>query len=478
MSFDSLLGEGSAGRQLLVYGVGYEVARALLGPMFTEIEYQINNNSPIIELSPAELAELVVRGVIANEPDAAARAQKYGLSADKFDQMVRLAGEPPGLVQVLEWWRRGYLPWDQGIGAPSVAEAIRTSRIYSYWTDTIQKAQFQPPSPADAINAVLRNQVTLEEGISMAYFAGLGVTALAVPAGSDTAQTATAFQVLLDTAGRPPAPGELGVAANRGVIPWGNLDPATKVPNAGEISFAQGIYEGDTKDKWLPIYADLARYEPPPRTVVALLRSGAISVADATTYLEHAGVSPALAAQYVVEATTAKTTKQKELSEQRVVTLFTDKLIDLPTATADLELLGYNAAEAEQILTSAVAENTLSDFRGAISRIRGYYIAHRVTDVQASDALAALGVTADKVATYLAQWRIDQEANIKVLSETQIVTAWFYNNFSSVPATNEAIAMGKLQQIGYSAYDAWVLLSNRNKGPLGSPPPDVPQTIQ
>lgn len=478
MSFDSLLGQGSAARQLLIYGVGYEIARSLLGPVFTQIEYLINENSPLVELSPPDLADLVVRGVIGNEADAAARATKFGIDASKFQEMVRLAGEPPGLVQVLEWWRRGFLQWDQGVGAPSVAEAIRTSRIYSYWTDTIKQAQFAPPSPADAVNAVLRNQITLQEGIAMAYFAGLGVGALQVPAGSDTNDTAQAFQVLLDTAGRPPSPGELGVLANRQVIPWGNLDPTTKTPNAGEISFAQGIFEGDTKDKWLPYYADLQRYEPPPRTIVALLRSGAITVAQGTMYLEHAGVSPELAAQYVVEATTAKTTKQKELSEGRVVTLFTDKLIDLPTATADLELLGYNAAEAEQILTSAEAENTLSDFRGAVARIRGYYIAHRVTVQQAQDALAALGVSADRIATFLAQWRIDQEANIKVLSESQIVSAWFYNVFSAVPATNEAIAMQKLGNIGYSPYDAWLLLSNRQKGPLGTPPPDVPQTIQ
>jgi hypothetical protein len=472
MSFDGLLGPGSAARQLLVYGVGYEIARSLLGPMFTQIEYLINEGSPLVELSPPELADLVIRGVIGNESEAAARAVKFGIDPGKFHEMTLLAGEPPGLVQVLEWWRRGYLQWDNGIGSASVAEAIRTSRIYSYWTETIQQAQFVPPSPIDAVNAMVRNQLSRSEALALAYFGGLGVGPLSPPIGANMNDTANAFDILVNTRGNPPAPGELLELANRGEIPWGNLDPATKVADPTEISFAQGIYEGDSKDKWLPYLAKLGIYIPPPRSIPALLKSGAITVAQATTFLEHQGLSPDLAAAYVTEATHAKTTKAKQLSESHVVQLYTDKLIDEPTAVADLELLGYNAAEAAQILTTATAEQTLQDYRKAISRISGYYIAHRLSDAQASTALASLGVPADQIASYLSQWQVDRTANVRILSNSQIESAWEYGILTQDEALME------LQLLGYTPYDAWVLLSIKAKGPLPNPPPQGPGPIQ
>jgi len=471
MAFDGLLGPGSAARQLLIYGVGYEIARSLLGPMFTQIEYEINTNSQLVELSPPELADLVVRGVIANEPDAAARATKFGLDASRFEEMVRLAGEPPGLVQVLEWWRRGFLPWDQGIGAPSVAEAIRTSRIYTYWTDTIRQAQFVPPSAADAVDAVLRNQVTLEQGIALAYFAGLGVGQLQVPAGADTSDTSTAFQVLLDTAGRPPSVGELLELAKRGIIPWGDLDPNTKQPNPAELSFAQGVYEGDTKDKWLPAYAALAEYLPPPRTITALLRSGAISTAQALDLFTKAGLSTELAQAYIASAHSTKSVAQKQLSLSAVLQMYEAKLLDAPTATQDIVNLGYTAAEAAAELAFADYQRAHKGLTAATNRVGSAYIAKRIDAQQATTALAALGVPADAVTQYIQEWDIERTTQVKVLTEGQVVSAFYYQVFSDVPATNQATAQGLLVDLGYSPYQAWVLLSARAHGPLPNMPP-------
>lgn len=464
-SFDALLGAGGPAQQLLIYGVGYEIARALLGPLFTQIEYDINNNSPIIELTPPELADLVVRGVIANEPDAAARARVYGLTAGKFDEMVKLAGEPPGLVQVLEWWRRGYLPLDGPVGAPSVHEAIRTSRIYDYWTPTIEKAQFQPPGPADAVNAVQRNQISLDEGIAMAYFAGLGVASLAVPAGSDTTDTATAFQVLLNTRGNPPSPGELAELVRRQIIPLGDTNPATKSPNPQEISFAQGIYEGDSKDKWLPGYAALIPYYPPPRTITTLLRTGAITVAQATQYFEFAGLSPQLADAYIASASSAKTTATKNLNEAAVEQLYIDKLIDEPTALTMLEALGYNPTEAGYLLQSAGLRQTLADLNKNIGRVGTYYIAHRIDQPTASTMLANLGLPPAQITALITGWTIDRDANIKRLTPAQIADAWEYG------VLTQDQAQAALEADGYTAFDAYTLLSIKAKQALPNPPP-------
>lgn len=464
MSFEGLLGQGSAARQLLVYGVGYEIARAILGPVFTQIEYEINQANPLVEITPPDLADMVVRGILA-QPDAQARAAKFGIDSDRFSDLVKGAGEPPGLVQVLEWWRRGFLPWDSGDPTtPSVVTAIRTGRIYNYWSETIQKAQFVPPSPADAVNAVQRNQVTLAEGIAMAYFGGLGVSALEVPAGSDTSDTETAFNVLLNTRGNPPSVGELLELAKRGIIPWGDLDPATKTPSPGEISFAQGIYEGDSKDKWLPYYARLADYLPPPRTIVSLLSKGAITAAQASQYFQDAGLSPDLAAAYIASATTNKTTKPKELSEANVITLLNDKLIDQPTAITFLEQLGYPTNEATILATTAQAAQTITDLKANVNRVRGYYVSHKIDRANAASALGNLGLDAGSVQALLAGWDIDRSANVRVLTPAQIADAWEYGIFT------QAEAQAELGYLGYTPLDAWTVLSIKAKQPLPGKP--------
>lgn len=468
MSFDGLLGAGGAAKQLLVYGVGYEIARALLGPLFTQIEYDINNNSPIVELSPPQLADLVIRGVLTSEPDAAARCQVFGIDPAKFHEMYLLAGEPPGLQQVLEMWRRGIVPTDAGVGAPSLNEAIRTSRIYSYWTDAIGKFQFQPVSPADLVDAVQRNQITEAQGVMLSYFAGLGNAETAYPPGADPTPTQDAFTILLNTRGNPPSPGELLELARRGYIPWGNLDPAQKAPNPAEISFAQGIYEGDSKDKWLPYYAKLAEYLPPVRTIPTLIREGAITDAEALTLLEQQGLTPQLAQAYIAGAHSTKATTAKQLNESTITQLLLDKIITVDQATQYLEALGYSASEASLLATSAQARQVASTLTKNVNKIGTYYISHKIDAARAQTELSALGVDPAQIGTLLAGWDIDRTANVAHLSAAQIASAWEYLILT------EAQAMQELQVLGYTPYDAWVLLSIKAKQPLPNPPPFGP----
>lgn len=470
-SFESLLGVGSAARQLLIYGVGYEVARALLGPMFTQIEYDINANSPIVELTPPQIADLLVRGVIAQESDAAERCKVYGIDAARFHDMYLLAGEPPGLVQVLEWWRRGIVPTDAGTGKPSLNEAIRTSRIYSYWTAAIDAAQFQPVSPADAVDAVQRNQISEAEGVMLAYFAGLGNAETALPAGADPTPSQRAFQILLNTRGNPPSPGELAELVRRGIIPLGDTNPATKSPNPDEISFAQGIYEGDSKDKWLPGYAALIPYLPPPRTITTLLRTGAITVAQATQYFQDAGLSPELADAYVASASSAKTTATKNLNEVAVEQLYVDKLIDQPTALTMLEALGYKPTEASYLIESAGLRQTMADLNKNIGRVGTYFISRHIDEATARTLLNNLGLPAAQVDQLITGWTVDRAANVKRLTPAQIASAWDYG------VLTQDQAQASLEADGYTPYDAWVILSDKAKQPLPNPPPQGPPPV-
>lgn len=470
-TFDNLLGPGSAARQLLVYGVSYELARSLLGPMFTQIEYLINENSPLVELSPPELADMVVRGFL-QQPDAIARAAKFGLDPARFGLMVDSAGEPPGLVQVLEWWRRGYLGFTGATPqTPSVTNAIATSRIYTSWTPIIKSAQFQGVSPADVVDAVQRNQITLAEGIRLAYHAGLGNSPNPIPSGESSQQTQDALQILLDTRGNPPAVGQLLELANRQIIPWGDLNPANKAPDPAATTFAQGIYEGDAKDKWLPLYAQLGVYLPPPRTVTTLLSKGAITPAQAQQYYQDAGLTPALAAAYVASATTNKTAKPKELSEANVITLLTDKLITQAEAVTFLEQLGYPANEATVLAATAQTAQSIADLKRNEQRVGTYYITHKIDRANALTMLAALGIDPAAAAGLVAGWDVDRQANVRTLTAAQIADALEFGILTYAEAITE------LEVLGYTPLDAWTVLSIKAKQPLPNKPAGGPGLV-
>lgn len=444
--WDALLGVGSAAEQLFVWQVAGQVVSTLLGPTFDLLAQEINADHPTAILSPADLADAVVRG-IKDQTSAAAEAAKGGIDGDRFTELVLGAGEPPGLETVLQMFRRKYIPWaDAGPTAPSVERAIKTSRVYDYWSGPIQANADIPISVGEAVNALLRGQTDQTTALTEAEANGIN---------------AARFQILLDSAGRPPAPGELMELMRRNLIPKEGVGPTV-------TSFQQGIYEGDSKDKWWTLLADLATYIPPPRTVTTLLKTGSISDADAQGYWQDAGITPDLSAAYAKSARGEKLAGSKQLAEGTVLTLYEAQAIDTATATAYLGALGYDGADAALMLGLADVKREVKYLDSAISKVHSLYEAHKITRAGAAEALTALGVTGDHQTHVLRTWDVELTANVKQLTEAQIATAYEYGNMT------EAEALTELQLIGYTPFDSWVLLSNKNKGPLPNRPAPGP----
>jgi hypothetical protein len=456
-SWDELLGSGSVAEQFLLWGVAYQVAQILLGPTEELARQQLYEAQPVNVLSPAQLADMVVKTIV-DQGDATDEAQKSGLNAARFEQMVLATGEPPGLEFVLQAFRRGFISFeDLNVQVPSVERAVKTSRVYNYWLPIIQDMLSVPLSPGDAVDAVLRNQIDQAAGENIAFANGLD---------------AANFQIALNTKGNPPGLSELLDLANRQIIPWGNLDPAARVADPNAISFAQGVYEGNNKDKWLPYLAELGVYRPPPRTVPTLLRAGVITVEQATQYLEDYGLPPALADAYIAEATHAKTTTAKNLNESSVVELYTDKLIPEAEAVTLLENLGYDANEAALIIATADTKAAATALRANVTKIGSYYIGRKISQATAQTLLNNLGVAPAQATTLLAGWDIDRTGNVKILTAAQIESA--------VEATIYTVDEGltELEGLGYTPFDAWTLLSIKAKQPLPNRPAQGPPPVQ
>src|SRR5689334_21583707 len=59
-----LLGSGSVARQMLVWNVLGNVVSAATGPFTRALQDDLNAKTPIVPLPPADLADMVVRGIV------------------------------------------------------------------------------------------------------------------------------------------------------------------------------------------------------------------------------------------------------------------------------------------------------------------------------------------------------------------------------------------------------------------------------
>lgn len=434
-SWDELLGRGSIVETIAVWGILNQLIQSLLGPFFEEITEKVNDRNPVFPITPPDLADAFVRGVM-GEDAATAEARLSGVDAARFRTLIHLAGEPPGLETVLQMYRRQIIGWDDtGPDAASVERAIKTSRVYNYWSDAIKANAQVPLSPGEAVNAALRHQADPAAMESEAYANGI---------------TPERFRILLDSAGRPPSPTELMVLVNRGIIPKTGTGP-------GVLSFDQGISEGDSKNKWTdPLFA-LREYRPPPRSIPALLKTGSITDTEATAYLLDAGLAPKLAAAYVHNARGEKLAGTKQLAEGTVVTLYESHAIDAADAGRMLGALGYDDAEVGFILETADLQREVRALNSAITRLGTLYTSHKITRTGATEGLAALGLGQSHIDHLLGEWDVTAAANVRQLTPAEIVDAWQLNLIDG----NEAIA--ELVAIGYTPRDAWIKLSIKAK---------------
>lgn len=436
-----LSGAQGIGTQLLLWSVLGQIVGSVMGPISEEIQqqiYKVLSNTP---LSPADAADAVLKGWL-DQPSAAAEAVLSGVNPQRFQTLLDITGEPPGIEQMMEAARRGIIPWQSGPGTPSVQTAVTQSRLRPEWFPVLQQLQWLPVPVADAVNAVVRGQIPLAQGYAIANVNGV---------------QNPDFDILVNTAGRPPAPGELITLYRRGLIPLAGTGPQA-------LTVQQGIYEGDLKNKWWSLIGQLSDYLPPPRTITALTRSGALSSAQATTLYQQQGLSPQLAAVYAASASATKVAKTKELAESQVVKMYEDRILTSAEATAFLQALGYDANETALLLELADMQRALAAVQRAIARVGTQFVARKIGVATARNDLGALGLDSAHVDQLMQTWATERGETVKLLTEAQVVDAW------SIAALDQAQAESALQALGYTPFDAWVLLSIKNKQPLPNPP--------
>ena len=437
-----LFAKGSIAEQLVVWDVLGQLAQPLLAPMLQTIASEVFQLDPNVPVSADVLARLVARGLL-DEADGINEAGKTGIGEPQFRKLVADASHAPDLAAVISGYHRGLIPADSATpDQPSLSGALLDAGLRPDWVPIVRELALQIPSASDYLNAYLQGQIS--EADARAGWAVNGMRP-------------DDFGWMFDANGTAPTPDMLGTMANRGIVPWDGDGPES-------VSFHQGFLEGPWRNKWAAPMRQLMQYLIPPRSVTAMVRAGALTDARAIALYKAAGMDPADAAAMLAEAHHSRSAAAKDLSEAQVIALYKQHKITDAKAVQLLQGLKYSAENAQLLVSLANVAKADAHLTAATNKVHSRYVAHKISLEAAKSALNELHYPPDQAAELLALWELERGVNVAQLTEPQIVTAWGYG------VIDQPTAVAELAAIGYTAWDAWLLLSNKNKGPL----PDEP----
>ena len=176
-------------------------------------------------------------------------------------------------------------------------------------------------------------------------------------------------------------------------------------------------------------------------------------------------VDPPLIAAYIGEAEYQAISDYRGLTESAVVSMYVARLIDRPQAASILSALHVSAPAAQLELDYADLRYVIDSINKSVQRISTLFTGRKIGADTARRAFLTLGIPPATVDDLLTDLTIQAQANVKILTETQIVDAWA----KAIYDTPEAL--GELEAIGYTPFDAWTVLSIKAGGPLPGKPP-------
>lgn len=392
--------------------------------------------------SPEQLAEGVIRNFISRAA-AGTEAARQGVSAGAFGLLVHLAGDAPAPQQLAVALRRGLLP-ETGLGPGSISfeQGIAEGRLADRWAPVIKGLAREWPTPTDALDAEVKGQLTAAEA-----------DRLYVQLGGDPQFKSW----LLDTIGESPTPLEAAIMAARGIIAEHGTGP-------GVLSYDQAVKESRYRNKWGPAYRALSRHIPPPSTVASFLARGVVSDTQGHTWLAENDLDPVTSAAYLADAEFAETSDFRGLTSGAVISMYIARVVTADQAGVILEALHVSPRAARLLLQYADLRYFVDSINRSVQRIATLLTSRKIGTDTARQALTRLGISATAVDDVISTLQVQAAADVKTLTEAQIVDAYYYKILSEAEATES------LQAIGYTPYDAWVLLSVKAKAPLPGKP--------
>jgi hypothetical protein len=380
-----------------------------------QIENALAMERELLAVPDAALA--VLRGHISQQ-DGEQVAAMQGINSEDFQTLLYNTGEPPAAESMMEALRRKF------IDDETFDRAILQSRIRDEWIPVMRQLRYSPMATADAIEAVVRNYISPEEGKDIAEQNGL------LP---------EHYETLLEAHGRPPALGQILSLWNREIV--------------GEDVVAQAIRESDIKDKYIDQLKHLRYKIPSENLILKLVEKAGMTSDRAYELLTKDGFEPDVAQSIVTAAGGEKVAKAKAETEAQTVAMYEQHMVSVQQAEGMLRKLGYSTEDADMLIGLADLKRETKIQEAAANAVRSAFLAHHITDVEVEAQLAALGLSHERSSYLLRVWRIELLGRRKTLTEAQIVKA------VKVGRLDPGQAAEKLEQQGYSEDDAEHLLA-------------------
>ena len=396
-------------------------------------------------LSPSDAASAAIRNFLTDD-EAAAAAAKSGVDEATFTTLRHLAGDAPGPQQLAEALRRGAIPAEgTGPESTSFVQGIAEGRLADKWAPTIKALAKLWPTPVDALIAVLKGQIPKAEG--QALYERLGGESEFYP-------------WLLDSQGEGPSTLEAIAMARRGIIPWTGEGPEV-------VSYAQAFHEGRERDKWQEPFKALSEYLPSPDSVRTMLEQGAVTQDQAIGLWQKLGLEAATITAYLQTAAFNDTAKERGLTTGAILDMFYGQLISETDAKALLDVFHVPAVNQSLLLAYSGMRRAIAATQAAVTRVRNLFTNRKIDAATAQGALERLGIPTATIDGMLSAWKVEASISVKVLTVLQIQTAFTEGIITQDEGETE------LEAIGYTPYDAWVLLSTAMKAALPNKPPRV-----
>jgi hypothetical protein len=367
-------------------------------------------------LSPADLALSTLRGFM-DQPTAQAYAATLGVDAADFQTLIDNTGEPPGLMQLLEAYRRGI------IDRPTLEHGIRESRVRDEWIPTVEALRYSPMAVADAVMAVVQNH--LDHDTAQSYAAENGLDP-------------TQFDVLVANHGRPPSGQQMMQLYFRGLVTRDDV--------------RQAIRESDVKDKYIDAEMQLGRRLIPERQITTMMQHGVMTRDQGIAYLMMQGYNQQDAEWLIALGQQEHHLALKQLTVSEIQTLYEEKTLTRDQAMDHLASLGYDPHTSGYMLDLADIKHAAQLARMSTAAIRASYLKHDIGRAEAIDRLMQAGTPEFMAKATVDEWEIAHAIASKDLTESQTVKA----ASDGVIAVEEAAA--RLLALGYTRTDATILL--------------------
>lgn len=352
-------------------------------PAYIDKLIQLRN----IVLAPADVALAILRGNITQD-DGYAIAAQSGVSQADMDVLIGNTGEPPGLMQLLEAYRRGF------IDKSTLQHGIRQSRVRDEWIPVVEQLRYAPMSVADAVRAVVENYMTPEEGAAIAQQNGL---------------EPDHWQYLYESYGRPIAVGEALQLMHRGQM------------TVDEVK--QAVRESDVKDKYIDKVVELGRRLVPERQIVTMIDHGVITRDQGISMLKEWGYTDTDASRLVNLGIAQHVGSHHTLSKTDTLAMYSDGLINKEQAVKYLEALGYTAELAGQMIALANYKQKAALTKLTMRGIEAEIKTGQITADKARQALVTAGLDAEQARAYVAEWEQTKRTVSRTLTEAQTLKA-------------------------------------------------------